>query len=279
MSFERHLVLQEVMIQPSEEWKPNAQNWVLIRIAEGAGYWLKGESAGELNAGGGLILGSDDQARIRASVLCPMKLEFFTVQPHYLGGLLTVTERHLFKAASKSSPSYFHIFRADDPLGREFARLREETEEDELSARCARLHFWARAVAGILTSESSPSSAGYKSRERFRVLVGQMSETELAASSLQELAEQLHCSKRHFSRLFHEHFGTALRTYQAELRLSRAQQFLAQSNTEIEKVARQCGYRKTSFFINSFKHRFGMSPDRWRHQAQKNALQKPAETS
>ena len=46
-----------------------------------------------------------------------------------------------------------------------------------------------------------------------------MTEAELAEASLTHLAAQVHCSERHFSRLFREEFGVLLRSRQIELRL------------------------------------------------------------
>src|SRR5208283_5675308 len=105
MSVKLHLILRELMIQPSGEWLPGSQcgqGWIIIRVADGAGYWLKSGTAGELSVGDGLVLGFDDKTQLRASLLCPMKLQFFTVQPQYLG-LLTVAEGCRFKTLSENS--------------------------------------------------------------------------------------------------------------------------------------------------------------------------------
>ena len=276
MSIKLHLILRELTIQPSGEWLPGgqcSQGWIIIRVAEGAGYWLKGGAAGELNVGDGLVLGFDDKTQLRASLLCPVKLQFFTVQPQYLG-FLTVAEWHQFKTVSENSPSYFLLFRANESMGQEFARLAEQSPGSGLSARCALLQFWADIAVDIAPSENS-STRGNKLRERFQQLFRQMSEIELTVCSLPELAQQLNCSARHFRRLFHEEFGVPLRVRQIELRLLHVRQLLVESDATVISIANQCGYRHLSFFNSMFKKRFGMTPGEWRRQARKNLLESP----
>jgi AraC-like DNA-binding protein len=278
MSVKLHLILRELVIGPSVEWFPGSQGsqgWIIIRVADGAGYWLKGQQAGELNGGDGLVLGFDDKTQLRASSLCPMKLQFFTVQPHFLG-LLTVAEWHQFKTVSENSSSYFLLFRANELTGRKFARLSELSQGSGLSARCALLQFWADIVADVLAPSEDSGTQGNKLRDRFHQLFRQMSEIELTVCSLPELAQQLNCSPRHFCRLFREKFGVPLQVLQTELRLSRVRQLLAESDATVLNVANQCGYQHLSFFNSMFKKRFGMTPGEWRRQAQKNLLRPPS---
>ena len=93
-----------------------------------------------------------------------------------------------------------------------------------------------------------------------------MLEAELSGKTLAELAGQLHCSERHFSRLFREEFGVPLRARQIELRLQRARQLLADSDAKIINVAFESGYRHLGLFNAMFKKRFGVTPSEWRQQ-------------
>jgi hemolysin activation/secretion protein/AraC-like DNA-binding protein len=83
---------------------------------------------------------------------------------------------------------------------------------------------------------------------------------------LTELAGQLHCSKRHFSRIFSEEFHIPLRARQTELRLQRARQLLLESDAKIINVAFESGYRHLGLFNAMFKKRFGVTPSQWRRQ-------------
>src|SRR5208283_2826262 len=112
MSVELHLVLQEMILRPSGEWAPRGHGWTIARVAEGSGYWMQGGlparskngiqpggNARALNAGDGLVLGFNGAGLLRASQLGPLKLQFFTVQPQFLNGLLTVKEWHRLEIA------------------------------------------------------------------------------------------------------------------------------------------------------------------------------------
>jgi hemolysin activation/secretion protein/AraC-like DNA-binding protein len=264
MTAERHLILQEITLRPSGEWTPQGHGWVVARVAEGAGYWRHGGAARELNAGDGFVAGGNGVV-VRSSQLGILKLQFFTVQPQYLNGLLTVSEWRQLEFTPNNSAPQVVFFGANEPLGQKFTRLAAQPHTDNLSIRCSLLQLWTGAVASLM-SHPAPGAGGNKLRERFVQLVSQLSEAELCQRSLPELAAQLHCSERHFSRLFREEFGVPLRARQIELRLQRASQLLADPDAKIINVAYDSGYRHLGLFNAMFKKRFGMTPSEWRQQ-------------
>jgi hemolysin activation/secretion protein/AraC-like DNA-binding protein len=274
MAVERHLILQELTLRPSGEWTPQFRGWMVARVAEGGGYWLHDGTARELNAGDGFVVGSNVRILLRSSQLGPLKLQFFTVQPQYLNGVLTVAECHQLEAIPGSSSSQVSIFTANEPMAQKFARIVDQPRGDGLSLRCALLQLWSGSVGGFLAAPvSSEANGGNKLHERFHQLVGKMTEAELSESSLSDLARQLHCSERHFSRLFREEFGVPLRARQIESRLQRAQQLLADSNAKVINVAYDSGYRHLGLFNAMFKKRFGVTPSEWRQQ---NGIKNPS---
>ena len=239
----------------------------MVRVAEGVGYWLQpGVAARQLSVGDGLMTSSSSNGVLRASQLGPLKLQFFSVQPQYLNGLLTVAEWHQLEVAPNSLSSHVSIFTAGEPLAQRFTRLAEQTQREGLPVRCGLLQLWANAIAGLLPAPAMESAGGGRLHERFRQLVGQMPEAELSQCSLRDLAGQLNCSERHFSRLFREEFGVPLRARQIELRLQRARQLLTNSDAKIINVAYDSGYRHLGLFNVMFKKRFGMTPSEWRQQ-------------
>ncbi|HLZ55001.1 MAG TPA: helix-turn-helix transcriptional regulator [Verrucomicrobiae bacterium] len=264
---ERHLILQELTLPPSAEWLPRCGGWLMARVAAGTGYWLQPKAAHrQLNPGDGLIVIRNASGVVRASQLGPLKLQLFIVQPQYLNGVLTVAEWYQLEVAPDNPRSPVSVFAAGEPIGQKFTRLTDQSHSDRLPVRCALLQLWAGAVAGWLPAPVSPSASGNKLRDHFRELVGQMTEAELSEHSLNELARQLHCSERHFSRLFREEFGVPFRARQIELRLQRARQLLADSNAKIINVAYESGYRHLGLFNTMFKKRFGLTPNEWRQQ-------------
>ena len=239
----------------------------MVRVAEGVGYWLQpGAVARQLSAGDGLLASSSSNGVLRASQLGPLKLQFFSVQPQYLNGLLTVAEWHQLEVAPNNLTSHVSIFTAGEPLAQRFTRLAEQTQREGLPVRCGLLQLWANAIAGLLPAPAMESAEGGRLHERFRQLVGQMPEAELSQCSLRDLAGQLNCSERHFSRLFREEFGVPLRARQIELRLQRARQLLTNSDAKIINVAYDSGYQHLGLFNVMFKKRFGMTPSKWRQQ-------------
>jgi hemolysin activation/secretion protein/AraC-like DNA-binding protein len=215
--------------------------------------------------GDGFVAGFNANTVVRASQLGPLKLQFFTVQPQYLSGLLTIAEWHQLESASKNPLTRVTFFTASEPFGQKFARITAQTPTDGLTMRCALLQLWTGAAANVI-GPLSTSAGSNKLHERFRQLVGQMPEARLSECSLSELAAQLHCSQRHFSRLFREEFGVTFRACQSELRLQHARQLLASSDAKIINIAYDSGYRHLGLFNSMFKKRFGVTPGEWRQQ-------------
>jgi hemolysin activation/secretion protein/AraC-like DNA-binding protein len=267
VSIERHLLLQELTLRPSGEWTPRHHEWFMVRVAEGVGYWLQpGAAARQLSVGDGLLTSNSSNGVLRASQLGPLKLQFFSVQPQYLNGLLTVAEWHQLEVAPNNLTSQVSIFTVGEPLGQRFTRLVEQTQREGLPMRCGLLQLWANAINGLLPAPAKESAGGGRLHERFRKLVGQMPEAELSQCSLRDLAGQLNCSERHFSRLFREEFGVPFRARQIELRLLHARQLLTNSDDKIINVAYDSGYRHLGLFNVMFKKRFGVTPSEWRQQ-------------
>ena len=266
MAIERHLILQELILRASGEWVPQVRGWLVVRVAGGSGYWLHNGTARELNAGDGLVVSGNVRALLRSSQLGELKLQYFSVQPQYLNGLLSVSEWHQLETAAASPLTPVSFFSASEPAGQKFSRIVELPHEHELSQRCALLQLWSCALHGLLAAPPVEPTGGNKLHERLLELVGKMTEAELADASLAGLAGQLHCSERHFSRLFREEFGVPLRARQIELRLQRARQLLADSNAKVINVAYDSGYRHLGLFNAMFKKRFGVTPSEWRQQ-------------
>jgi hemolysin activation/secretion protein/AraC-like DNA-binding protein len=274
MTVERHLILQELTLPPSAEWSPRSQGWVVAHVVEGMGYWLQqGSAARQISVGDGFIAARNPNGLLRASQLGTLKLQFFAIQPQHLDGLLAVGEWHQLETSLNNLSPYFSIFTAGEPLGQKFTRIANQSRSDNLPMRCALLQLWVDAVAALLSVPASVSvNDNNKLHARFRQLVGQMTEAEFAECSLADLAKQLHCSERHFSRLFRKEFGVPLRAHQIELRLQHARRLLADANAKIINVAYESGYRHLGLFNAMFKRRFGATPSEWRQQNTRKQL-------
>ena len=263
MNIERHLILQTAVLQPSGEWLPPSQGWVVARVGEGAGYWLQGGMVRELQAGDGFVVSGCPSMVVRASQLGGLRLEYYLIQTPLLNGLLTVAEGSKLEQVAHHLNGQIIFFTAAEPLGQKYSRLVHQARPESLPSRAALFQLWSQAVAGLL-ARPQPAEGGHKLRQRFRQLVDQMPDVELARQSLSRLAEMLDCSERHFSRLFRQEFGVSLRARQVELRLQRASQMLADPNDKISYIAFESGYRHLGLFNAMFKKRFGLTPGEWR---------------
>ena len=251
-------------LRSSSEWTPDA-GWTVVRVAAGVGYCLHGGTALDLHAGDMIVAGPHARAVFRASQLGDLKLEFFVVLPQCLNGLLTVAEWRQLEDVSSQLNQRLRHFAEAELSAQKFTRLAAQPHRDSLASRSALLQLWAASVTSLLPA-ASPAGTANNLRERFRDFIGKMSEAELAARPLTQLAEELHCSARHFSRLFREEFRVSLRSRQTELRLERARQLLADSDAKIISIAHESGYRHLGLFNAMFKKRFGQTPSQWREE-------------
>ena len=98
--------------------------------------------------------------------------------------------------------------------------------------------------------------------------------------SLTDLANQLHRSAAHLSRLFHAATGFRLGDYRQELRLRKGLFLLEESGLDIGDIAIRVGFASHSHFTSAFHRRFGTSPSQflnWRYSDRRDVLVKQRE--
>ena len=243
---------------------------MLVRVTAGLAYCLQQGNARELNVGDGFMAPASAKVLVRASQLGAVHLQLVRIEPDLFAGLLTVAEWGKLAALHHRSPG-ISFFKAGEMTGQKFARLAEQAGAEGPSVRCAWLQLWAKGIEQLFASDPAPAPPDQnKLRLRLRQLVGRMPEIELFRHSLSDLARQLECSERHFSRLFSEEFGVSFRSHQIELRLQHACQLLADPERKIAGIALDSGYQHIGLFNATFKSRFGMTPSEWRQQTLAN---------
>lgn len=84
------------------------------------------------------------------------------------------------------------------------------------------------------------------------------------ALGVSEIANQVHASPRHLSRLFERFTGTSPAAYITQARLDRACGLLAHSNTPIKEIAEAVGYPDVHHFTRAFSQRLGCPPGEYR---------------
>lgn len=86
------------------------------------------------------------------------------------------------------------------------------------------------------------------------------------AWSVAELARAAYLSSRHLSRLFAEHAGISVLSYQQSLRVARAQQLMSDPGLTIERVAEQSGFASVRDFRRVWRRYHETSPARFRDE-------------
>lgn len=85
--------------------------------------------------------------------------------------------------------------------------------------------------------------------------------------SLESLASIVNSSKTTLKELFAKYLRTSPGRYICDTRLNYAKSLLSKQHISIKTIAFMCGYENPLYFSNAFKHKFGVSPRRFR-QAQ-----------
>ena len=81
---------------------------------------------------------------------------------------------------------------------------------------------------------------------------------------VKDLAREACISEYHFHRSFHHYLGVTVSEYIRGLRLTKAAEILAQSDTPIIDLALSSGYETGEAFTKAFKRTFGIPPSLFR---------------
>lgn len=82
--------------------------------------------------------------------------------------------------------------------------------------------------------------------------------------SIEQFAQQMNMSVGHFSRTFKEEVGEKYVEYIAKVRMSRAKQYLLETDLKIDEIAEKVGYWGRNSFIPIFRKYEGITPAKYR---------------
>jgi hemolysin activation/secretion protein/AraC-like DNA-binding protein len=265
-----HLQIEEVRLQPGQEWPGATGAWRFARVQSGAAYWLGPDRTRSLAGGELIVAGPKIQGSVRASQINEVVLHTFNFLPDLLCGFFTLAERHFFETAGAGAFAGVEFLPSTHPATRQFAELIAEPEpQPSLTRRAELLGLVVSFFSGGMARHRPPVARNMTAEHRFQQLISKMPDTELINHTPENLARLCGCSPRHFSRLFQRQFGISARARQTELRLLKARQLLADTSAKIIQVALDSGYRNVSLFNSMFKERFGMTPSELRRKAAK----------
>jgi len=121
----------------------------------------------------------------------------------------------------------------------------------------------ATTLVGVLRALDDPAERPEPALvARVRVLIqNQLGDQDL---SVRRLAEQSGCTPDHLSHLFSRTTGEHLASFIVRRRMERATHLLRDSTMAGKEIAWACGYATQSYFVRSFRERFGVTPKVWR---------------
>ena len=203
---------------------------------------------------------------------------YLQIQPEKLTGLLERfrSEQQQFATNARRAANPPIRVRAlpQDPISERFKKLCRDHNNSNCSLRLQLLQLFFDLFPWENGTAAAEPVRTADLRVRLRQLLKQSTASEFVGLSLADLAAQMHCSTRHLSRLIRQELGTSLQDKQTELRLAKACELLATSDTKVAEVASTCEYQSLSLFGLLFKRRFGVSPGKWRQQRSQTASPK-----
>ena len=266
-SYERQLVINELALSPGGEWSPHSPGWLVIHVTSGVGYWMHPRLNWELRTGAVLLLSDRIHGCVRASQVGELRLHFFRTEPSRLTGLVSMADQTLMQNAAGDEKLSLRVLPPNARFSERLAELSSEKARNTFPARVQLLQLFLEVFGDQFQQPQADVTGAVDAKERLRQMLNQTPVSELLELSFSELVSQTRCSPRHVSRLFTELVGVSFREKQAELRLARACEVLATTDSKVAEVALESGYQSTSLFSAMFKRRFGASPAKWREQS------------
>jgi len=278
--FQPHLVVKEVSLCAGSEWNVQSTGWMFLHVSSGAAYWLHPRANYDVVTGSVLILSEQAKGTIRASQLGETRFHYFHLQPERLTGLVTLGEQDLLRKVATQDRVAARLYAPSAAISQRFNALCQKASPSALSIRLELLTLFSHAFEEELAKQSSAAAPEQTTDAKMRLvnLLNQTTASELLDLSFADLVRETRCTPRHLSRIFHQVVGISFREKQAQVRLSRAQELLATTESKVVEVALESGYQSLSLFNLMFKRRFGTTPGQWRNQSRNTRSARPLRT-
>jgi AraC family transcriptional regulator len=191
---------------------------------------------------------------------CDSNCEFLFF--HFDGKEVQTITNHLIE--QNQSP-VFHLNNATEiykNIREPILRLcyQEQTTDTSLSSLVYSTLCSIQAFNEILPRTASPSS------DAITRVIDYMKNNINQQLSLQSLAEQVNLNSYYLAHLFKKETGSSPIEYMTNLKINYAKLILRNTNITISELADTLGYSSPSSFINTFKARRGLSPQKYREQ-------------
>jgi AraC family mar-sox-rob regulon transcriptional activator len=265
-----HLTLRLIRLVGEEKWEPHDTGFYFLFVRGGIGEFAIGSVSYQFAQGDVLVLNGAGGGKIGTAGNGELVFSSVSVLVEHLFPLFAANEISLLQDLVGSlGRMKFHA--AGSPLAVECHRLIEAAPPQFNMDH--RVHL-LQVIAVIFREEFillQRGRPGFMSLEEHLIQVFEkLSANDLLSLHTEELSVKFGCSRRHLSRLFHQHFGFSVAAFRMELRMLRAISLLRDRNAKVNYVAEQCGFNHLGLFTKCFKRRFGTTPGRWRVQGMKH---------
>lgn len=263
MLSQEHLTLRLTRLPGVEAWR-QSPGLCFVFPKSGTGTCVCGRLSQRLAPGEVAVLGGNEPWKVGVADHGEMVFWEFSLKLEHLFPLFASEEIALLEGVVERLKG-IRWYPASSALAAECHHLISELPPQfNLGHRSQLL----RVAATLLSEEfkdAQPQRSGFVRIEEHLVQAFEkLSTEELLNLSVSELAERFGCSRRHLSRLFHQHFGLSVVGLRMEMRLLKAVSLLRDPNAKIIHVAEQSGFNHLGLFNTCFRKRFGTSPGRWR---------------
>ncbi len=140
---------------------------------------------------------------------------------------------------------------------------------DQLSATKSlhQLQQWTQQIIHTVTVHLSLLDTEYSIVDKVKRYI---SDHLLDGVSREDLAELAHINSAYLSRLFKKEVGFSMTDYMQQERMKKASEMLIQSDETISNIAKAFHYTNFSHFSKLFRKYYGMNPQQFRRQFQRN---------
>ncbi|XHR30492.1 MAG: helix-turn-helix domain-containing protein [Chthoniobacteraceae bacterium] len=247
-------------------WRRTRENSLNLRDAE---FWLVWKGTGKMSTGERTLAlypglcalmrpgGIYDAELEEADPLGITYVHFDVLEPR---GKRVVT-----KAACGQWPEFFWLddLAFSDAISRRIVQRFQQWPE---TAESLLRGLLMDVLQSPLASDGAPAAAlPAVQRRRISRWVDKMrSGGTFSTLTVAEMAEQVHLSSSHFSRLFRQTTGQSPIQFLLQIRIGHARHLLRETDLSVGEIANELGYRDLFFFSRQFMQKEGVSPTEYR---------------
>lgn len=158
------------------------------------------------------------------------------------------------------SEKYHHLF---DSVLREFIHYNSFSIVLLKSLLLQILFEFHKDVTNPLNRVKIPSVAQYRMLKKIIEYIQDNIKNKL---SLSELADITYLSPNYFHKIFTEAMGVTPNEFVTNIKLDRAKELLARTNSVVSDIAIQCGFQSIAYFSYLFKKQTSLTPGEFRNR-------------